>query len=76
MPLRITHHPDGRVVFACGPAQHPPPCATCGRTSAFLCDYVLSEVPRRTCDEPLCPHCRTRVAPETDFCPTHAAVTP
>ena len=76
MVLRITHFPDGRVVFACGRPGPPKPCDTCGRTAAFLCDFPLSEVPARTCDAALCPHCRTRVAPETDYCPPHAALLP
>jgi hypothetical protein len=42
----------------------------CGRASHFECDYPVGE---GTCDKRLCARHATRVGPELDYCPDHAA---
>jgi hypothetical protein len=46
------------------------PCFHCGKQAAYLCDFILSEFPYRTCDRALCEQCRTTTG-VMFFCQTH-----
>lgn len=49
-----------------------PPCATCGRPAALLCDApALNNA--LTCDAPICRSCARTVGEDEHHCPKHAA---
>lgn len=47
----------------------------CGKVCTKLCDFEIKVGDvghKRTCDEPLCDSCATRVGPNFDYCIPHA----
>lgn len=71
-PLRFQ---DGTVAIICGGrrGRRSPPCAYCGKPSAFECDGPSSSRKSGTCDVKLCGSCRVHVPPDLDFCRAHRA---
>ena len=57
-------------IFMCGRGRSPLPQCRCGRGADYLCDEPLGR--GKTCDLPLCGHCRMSIGDDLDLCPVHA----
>ncbi len=74
MPCHILNQ-NGFTAIACtrGHRTKPQRCSYCNRPAPLLCDYPDPSHASGTCDKPICPHCSTRVASNTDYCKAHGA---
>ncbi len=64
----------GSFAIVCGVRRgRRPACVHCGEAAEFECDGLAISTTRRTCDRPLCRHCRIHVPPNKDFCRDHRA---
>jgi hypothetical protein len=66
--------PDGSPVHVYGDFPTSKPCAVCGRSGGFLCDFPTGKG-TKTCDRSLCrQHAikRPAVDGDIDYCPEHA----
>lgn len=65
---------DGKVVgIACHRGRRP--SCKCGRVETRQCDFPLKgRKAGKTCDASLCDRCTTKMGPELDYCPAHAAL--
>lgn len=70
MPCYPFKSEDGKSSgWICTRGRSRPRHCTCGRESAFLCDYPLRA---RDCDAPICAEHARKVGQEIDYCPKHA----
>lgn len=75
MPCNIVDIPGGGRAIVCTRARRTKPCDICHRPGGKLCDYPLRGTKAgKTCDRSLCAKCAVHRAPDTDYCPTHAAM--
>lgn len=67
-------HVGNAIICSRGSRRSLGRCQDCGlRPAALLCDGpVQNGANATTCDRPICYDCATHVAPNTDYCKTHA----
>jgi hypothetical protein len=75
MPCKLIKLADGTVVHLNMGRSKPKRCKFCNTGNAdLLCDYPVNVGDvghKKTCDEPMCKRCATRIAHEVDYCPNH-----
>jgi len=63
--------PGGGVAFVDGGKPRGWRCGFCFLGAALRCDWPVAE--GKTCDARMCPDHATKVGPDRDYCPAHAA---
>jgi hypothetical protein len=67
--------PEDSYFIVCSRGRKSSKPCKCGRRSTKLCDFEIKVGDTghtRTCDEPLCDRCATRVGQNRDYCIPHA----
>ena len=70
MPCQFFRSSDGELVgVICSRGHKQARCYICGKPANSLCDYPIGK--GKTCDKPMCSHCKTTIGYDLDVCREH-----